>query len=110
MNGYCGFPQPRPRYKQNSPRQYADILLLFFWEYLYVWKFQYLKQCKMSCYMCVNSTYYRPIATKLCNFIERNNLYHLANRMACLVYLIVNLCNPINNSDLINLKRAYFCV
>jgi len=29
LNGYCGFPQPCPRYKQNSPRQSEDILLLF---------------------------------------------------------------------------------
>lgn len=50
---------------------------------LYVWKFQYSKQCKKSCYMYVNSTYYHPIATKLRNFIERNNLYHLGNRMIC---------------------------
>ena len=64
----------------------------------------------MSCYMYVNSTYYRPIATKLRNFIERNNLYHLGNKVRCCVYLIVNLSNPINNSDLINLKRVCFCV
>lgn len=50
------------------------------------------------------------ITTKLNILFETSKFPHLGNRVDLWILFVNLLCNTINNSDLINLKRVSFCV